>query len=529
MADTTIPNLTAVDSVAGTALLVVDTGTQTFKITAQNLAGSLQSLMDRKTVERIRGNGNYTVPTGVTEIRVRAIVPPVIQAITPMGNAFGWGINFEGGIGDGTSTDRSSPVAVVGGHIFSWKPLFHGQALKPDGTAWGTGANSYGQLGVGSIMNIYSPVPVAGGRVFDKIINDNGTNPTIYALDRNGAAFAWGLNGDGRIGDGTAADRSSPVAVVGGHYFHDIFAGSQTVYGLKADGSVWAWGSPGSTGALGNGAITDRSSPVAVVGGHKFVKVAANTQNFNVYGLKADGSVWAWGSGSGGLLGDGTTGDRSSPVAVIGGHVFIDVVSHGNGAYALKADGSVWSWGGDVSGSMGIGLSGLSAYRSSPVAVIGGHLFKRIQIHPGGSFPMALKEDGSVWTWGDNGGFANGPMGTGTTIAYSSPVAVVGGREYVAVLTFPQQTYFLTREGKIYACGANGTGQLGDGTVANRSSPVAVIGNYTFGRQNPQKEVVIQVKAGDILPFSSHLGYFGAANIGRDAEEIEIEYWIETT
>ena len=528
MADTTIPNLTAVESVAGTALLVVDTGTQTFKITAQNLATSLQGLMDRKTVERIRGNGNYTVPTGVTQIRVKGIVPPVIQSITPMGNAFGWGVNFEGNIGDGTSDDRSSPVAVVGGHIFSWKPLFHGQALKPDGTAWGTGANSYGQLGNGTIMNIYSPVPVLGGRVFEKIHNDNGSGITIYAIDRNGAVFAWGQNGDGRLGDGTIASRSSPVAVVGGHYFHDIFVGSQTVYGIKADGTPMAWGSPGGSGALGDGTIADRSSPVAIIGGHKFVKISANTQDFNVYGLKADGSVWAWGSGSGGKLGDGTSSNRSSPVAVIGGHVFIDVIGHGNGAYALKADGSVWAWGTDNGGSMGIGVSGAGANRSSPVAVIGGHVFKRIQIAPGGSFPMALKEDGSVWTWGDNGGIGTGANGTGTTVAYSSPVAVIGGRQYEAVLCFPQQTFFLTREGRLYGCGANGNGNLGDGTVANRSSPVAVIGSYTFGRAAPLKETVLTVKAGDVLPFSSHLGYFGSANVGRDAEEIEIDYWIET-
>ena len=132
------------------------------------------------------------------------------------------------------------------------------------------------------------------------------------------------------------------VSVVGNHSFTHI-AGSLTTFGLKADGSLWAWGY-NAHGEIGNNTTTSYSSPVSVVGNHSFIQISAAYVE-SAYGLKVDGSVWAWGSNSNGQLGNLTTTSYSSPISVVGNHSFIQISAGSDGATGfvagLKADGLV--------------------------------------------------------------------------------------------------------------------------------------------------------------------------------------------
>ena len=131
-----------------------------------------------------------------------------------------------------------------------------------------------------------------------------------------GAAYCWGSNFSGQLGDGTTTDRSSPVLVTGGVSFAAVSAGpgGDFTCGVTSGGAVYCWGYNGN-GELGDGTTTNRSSPVLVMGGVSFAAVSAG--GAHTCGVTAGGAVYCWGLNSSGQLGDGTTTDRSSPVLVV--------------------------------------------------------------------------------------------------------------------------------------------------------------------------------------------------------------------
>ncbi|HQB30185.1 MAG TPA: hypothetical protein PLO86_05410, partial [Syntrophales bacterium] len=180
------------------------------------------------------------------------------------------------------------------------------------------------------------------------------------ALKNNGTVWAWGHNNDGQLGDDTATDRWTPVQVKGpgGIGFLDdvtaIAAGHDHTAALKDDGTVWTWGK-NHLGQLGDNTTEDRQSPVQVKGpgGTGFpddvTDVAAGLDH--TVALKDDGTVWAWGGNGSGQLGDNTTTARNTPVQVVGpGGVGLltgvrAVATRYRHTVVLKNDGTVWAWG----------------------------------------------------------------------------------------------------------------------------------------------------------------------------------------
>jgi len=371
--------------------------------------------------------GTWIAPAGVTQVTFSLIdmysnlisnKTDSTGALARTGAVFTWGQNDLGQLGDNTIVNKSSPVPVVGGHSFiqtSAGGNKHMVALKADGSAWGWGGGTSGQLGDNTILSKSVPVAAIGGHSFFTITGSG--NGYTMALKIDGSVWAWGSGGSGNLGDGTAVSKSSPVAAIGGHSFISIDASGQTSIALKADGSVWTWGANGS-GQLGDNTTVGKSSPVLVIGGHSFIQIA--TGNNHCMALKADGSVWTWGLNFNGSLGNGTAStSSSSPIAVIGGHSFVQMSAGTSTSIALKSDGSAWCWGSGTSGQLG---DNTTVNKSSPVAVVGGHLFT--QVTGGFNVSTALKADGSVWTWGNSG---TGNQGDNTIVAKSSPVPIVGG------------------------------------------------------------------------------------------------------
>jgi alpha-tubulin suppressor-like RCC1 family protein len=197
----------------------------------------------------------------------------------------------------------------------------HTIAREANGQVWAWGLGNEGQLGYGGTSTQSSPVAVAGGFSFVTISAGGDHN---LALTELGEAWGWGKNDDGRLGDNSTTRRPSPVSVVGDHSFQQVSAGSRATilsYGhsaaLKEDGTAWCWGK-NSSGQCGDNTNTDRSSPVSVVGDHIFKEIAAG--NGFTFGIKDDCGIWSWGWNDSGRLGDNTTTNRSSPVFVVGGY-----------------------------------------------------------------------------------------------------------------------------------------------------------------------------------------------------------------
>ena len=233
---------------------------------------------------------------------------------------YAYGYNGVGQLGDNSVVTRSPPTAVVGGHSFTQVTCSGDTsdrglsgALKADGSVWMWGYNAYGQLGDNSTTSRSSPVSVVGGHSFIQI-SSGGARETA-ALKADGTVYCWGYNSNGQLGDNSTTNRSSPVSVVGGHSFIQVSAGGLFVAALKADGTVWTWGQ-NSSGQLGNNSTTRVSSPVSVVGGYSFIEIHAGTDH--MLGLTHDSHVYAWGLNDLGQLGDNSTTNRSSPVSVIG-------------------------------------------------------------------------------------------------------------------------------------------------------------------------------------------------------------------
>lgn len=337
---------------------------------------------------------------------------------------YAWGTNSSGQLGDNSTVSKSSPVAVAGA-ITDWVSAETGTGLRANGTIWAWGVNSGGQIGDNTVVSKSSPVAVIGG-----IVNwvSASTSGFTLAIRSDGTMWGWGANGFGMIGDGTAAARSSPVSTVGG--FTDWIqasAGNIHSLGVRANGTMWAWGS-GGYGRLGANSVATRSSPVSVVGGFlDWIQASAGDHSL---GVRANGTLWSWGRNNYGKLGDnnGVVGSRSSPVSVVGG--FTDWVSASaaiSHSLGIRANGTLWAWGSNSNGKLGDNVNGGVLSRSSPVSVIGGFtdwvsVTSSMNVLSGHS--VGLRANGTLWAWGSNN---YGKLGDGTTTVRSSPVAVVGG------------------------------------------------------------------------------------------------------
>ena len=235
------------------------------------------------------------------------------------------------------------------------------------------------------------------------------------AVKDDGTVWAWGLNDQGQLGDGTSTNSNLPVqvsgltgvtSVAGGAYYHSL--------ALKNDGTVWGWGY-GFYGQLGNGANANSSVPVEVLltgvtaiaaGGHHSLA------------LLSDGTVRAWGQNEFGTLGDGTNTDSNTPVPSGSLSGITAIASPVDVSLAPADDGTVWAWGRNFFGEFG---DGTTTGSNVPVAV---SAFSNISAIAGGEFhTLALKNDGTVWGCGRN---FEGQLGNGTNLDSTVPTQVTG-------------------------------------------------------------------------------------------------------
>ena len=303
------------------------------------------------------------------------------------GIAYAWGNNNVGKLGDNTLTNRSSPVTVVGG-ITNWSQVSAGRDHSlgiAGGIAYAWGSNGQGSLGDNTIISKRSPITVIGGITNWSQVSAGGLHSLGIA---NGVVYGWGYNGQGCLGDGTTIDKSSPVTVIGGiTNWSQVSAGTSHSLGVTGSGILYAWGI-NTAGVLGDDTLIDRSSPVTVVGGiTNWTQVSAGLRHN--FGIREDGTLWAWGSNGNGRLGDGTTIDKSSPVTAVGGITNWNQVSAGSYHGLGIANGAVYAWGSNPTGILG---DDTIIEKSSPVTVVGG-ITTWAQVGAGLQHSLALKAD----------------------------------------------------------------------------------------------------------------------------------------
>jgi alpha-tubulin suppressor-like RCC1 family protein len=348
------------------------------------------------------------------------------------------GNNALGGLGDNSSTNKSSPVTVSGGGT-NWQQVactsINGMGIKTDGTLWTWGANAVGQLGDGSTTSRSSPGTTAGGGTTWKQVagglGSTANSGSIAAVKTDGTLWTWGHNNSGQLGNGGLTSRTSPGTTAGGGTNWKQVSCCTSVNAfmaaVKTDGTLWTWGD-GTAGVLGDGTVTAKQSPVTTSGGGtNWKQVSCGDQHSAA--VKTDGTLWAWGLATSFRLGDGTIVGKSSPVTtILGGTTWKQVSCGGSHTAAIKTDGTLWAWGNNASGQIGIGTATGTA--ASPVTTIGGGTNWR-QVALGGSSSYAIKTDGTLWIWGIN---TEGQLATGNTSTISSPTTTtMGGTNWKSV------------------------------------------------------------------------------------------------
>jgi alpha-tubulin suppressor-like RCC1 family protein len=343
----------------------------------------------------------------------------------------------------------------------------HTCGLTSTGEAYCWGRNNYGQLGDGTTENSLSPVPVAGSLTFKTITA--GMDLTC-ALTVDGEAYCWGF---GFLGDGEG-QRSDPqpVAVAGDHTFRTISANTN-VCGVTTTNEARCWGSNQKYQA-GVGS-TDESFggsrlPALVVGGHEFSAVF--TRYLGACGITTDGNTLCWGWNNIGQVGDGTAIDRSSPTLVSGGHTFKLIRGGANFTCGLTPTGAAYCWGSNYAGALG--NESVDFYSLAPVEVSGGFAFETL----GASLYVAcgVTAAGTAYCWGHN---EHGEVGDDTRTRRNTPTAVFGDLVFTSVIGASWHTCGLTTSGSAYCWGQNSYGKLGNGNTTNSNRPVEVSG-YTF-------------------------------------------------
>jgi alpha-tubulin suppressor-like RCC1 family protein len=339
------------------------------------------------------------------------------------GSLYSWGNSIC--TGTNSSGSVASPIQVVGAHNFIMieGSYEHTIALKDNGQAWAWGVNTTGQLGTGAFSaGSSSPVQVVGNHSFLQIFS--GYQCSI-GLKNNGQAWTWGNNNYGQLGINNYTSFNSPVQVVGNHSFVRVMGGSDNFYGIKETNVIWGWGR-NDFGQLGNNSTTNNPSPVQIVGNHSFIQI--RTSGYHCLAIKENGTVWSWGVNSWGQLGTNNVTNYSSPVQIVGNHSFIAITAEFNGSsYGLKIDGSIWAWGYNNYGQLG--TNNATNY-SSPVQIVGNHSFVALSSSSG--VCRALKSNGSVWSWGYN---VEARCGTTTGASYLSPILTIGPMSYTKLLS----------------------------------------------------------------------------------------------
>ena len=370
------------------------------------------------------------------------------------------GRNAAGQLGLGDTTNRATPTQV--GTATTWVSVDVGDAhacgLRADGTIWCWGANNEGQIGNGNYDQQNSPVQLTSPSPTGWSQLSVGWN-TNCAVRNDTSLYCWGSNVYGQIGDGGPSTRTSPVAVTvpSATGWTIMTAGDRVMCALRTGNTLYCWGI-GDSGQLGQGNTASSTIPVQVPGTSW---ASMGLDRYTVCGIKTDRSLWCWGVNTEGEAGVGTNANVLSPTQVGSGTNWQKVAGGQFHTCATQTDSTLWCWGANNAGQVG---DSTTTYRNVPVPVTSpvstGWALTTMGVSADRS--CAGRSDGTLWCWGQAYRNAYAPALFDATVSWHKPV---NGVEY---------TCALRTSGTLFCWGLNDNGQLGDDTTTTRPTPTQV-------------------------------------------------------
>jgi alpha-tubulin suppressor-like RCC1 family protein len=281
----------------------------------------------------------------------------------------------------------------------------------------------------------------------------------------DGSLWAWGKNSDGQLGRGDTKGRNEPVRVGSWSDWVTVTAGFGHSLGIRENGSLWAWGD-NWYGQLGNADDTHKYSPYRVGSWKDWVAVRAGGSHS--LGIRADGSLWAWGKNSDGQLGTGDITPKYVPVQVGSWKDWVSMSAGVTHSLGIRANGSLYAWGRGDNGALG--LNGVTqAFVPTQV----GGMYDWKSVSAGGLHSLGIRGNDLMYGWGFNG---NGQLGVGNVISSNLPVKVGiwQWNYWRSVDAGYFHTLGIDENSRLWAWGLNVTGELGLGDTEDRNTPTRV-------------------------------------------------------
>ncbi len=408
------------------------------------------------------------------------------------GTVVGFGENIFGNFGDGTVGYRWSFGAMTGERAVA-KISARGSNsafVKNNGSAWTVGANASSQLSSGLTGDQALVVQAKNATGFLTQITDvaQGLTHTLFLQNGgvSGTVWAAGANTNGQLGDMTLLPKSTAVNVINSLTsvpltgVTAVAAGDLHSVALTSDGTAWTWGR-NNFGQLGNGNTTDQKSAVQLLAsaGVPFAGVTAIAAmgNDTILLRGSDQTVWVTGSAGNGQLGNNTTTpNKTYPVQVLTAvgvplSGITAIAGGSNHGLALKSDGTVWSWGYNGIGQLGDGTITQRTMAVQVKADATTNFTGAAKIFAGGNASGIIDSLGKFWVWGSN---SYGGLGDSTLVAKSYPTQIGGLTGALQGAMGSDHTVAIRSNATILSSGLNLKGQLGSGTVGYSLLPVMV-------------------------------------------------------
>lgn len=435
-----------------------------------------------------------------------------VLAIKADGTLWAWGYNYFGQLGNGTTSGFSegNPTPTQIGTANNWTYISsgynHNLALKADGSLWSWGENTLGQVGTGntSTTGISAPVQIGSSSKW-RTISAGGFYS--MAINANGTLWTWGDNYYGELGNGATVTQAAPVQI-GTNRWKSIDAGRNHAVALKTDGTVWVWGDE-----LGSNS-NEPSTPVQKAGLTGIVQITAG-EGYTL-AVKSNGELFSWGLNAVSQLGKGVLSPVEANATYNGstaGEVLAVASGHGFNSIALYSDGTLKGWGANDEYQL---ADGTTENKSAPISIpTAGN--DNIAVATGFGHTMALKDNGTLWGWGDNA--SSGQVGSGSNQNEQAPVAVGTENQWISITTGSHTTAGIKSDGSLWAWGGNHNGEVGNGDISSQSTPFQIGINDTWSAVAMGGSHTIAIKSDGTL-WGWGRNYAGESGAGENVDDV---------